>query len=231
MPDIIDVEKLAATYFADVSSKLRQLNKSSSENIVPTLAIVRTGKVKYEDIALVDHLEQAKEFGFDIRLITLNGTSHNDVENVIEELSDDYSIDGIVLQVGMEETKNMQEIFENITPCKDVAGVTSANVANVLEGKSTNSVLPCVPSSCMQIIHQFTGNPSYLKGKRALVLMKCKTFGNQMAALLVQNQCITTIYQPSTDDVQEMCGQADVLIVNVQNANFIKGHGFYVFLL
>lgn len=61
---------------------------------------IQIGTLRNQDAALVSHLERARKHGFDVRLISAgNSSSQTEIENKIDQLCEDYKIDGILLQV------------------------------------------------------------------------------------------------------------------------------------
>jgi methylenetetrahydrofolate dehydrogenase (NADP+) / methenyltetrahydrofolate cyclohydrolase / formyltetrahydrofolate synthetase len=61
-----------------------------------------------------------------------------------------------------------------------------------------------------------------LQGKNAVVIGRSKLVGSPMANLLKLNDCTVTICHSKTNNLSDFCKTADILVVAIGKANFVK---------
>lgn len=69
----------------------------------------------------------------------------------------------------------------------------------------------------------FAGDMSYVAGKNVVVLGRSKIVGAPAAALFMWHHGTTTICHSKTEDIEEQCRRADILIVAIGKKHFVKG--------
>ena len=62
-----------------------------------------------------------------------------------------------------------------------------------------------------------------IKGKRAVVLGRSKIVGMPMFNVLIWNHATTTLCHSRTENIDDVCRQADILVVAIGKALFVKG--------
>ena len=62
-----------------------------------------------------------------------------------------------------------------------------------------------------------------IKGKRAVVLGRSKIVGMPMFNILIWNHATTTLCHSRTENIDEVCRQADILVVAIGKPLFVKG--------
>ncbi len=62
-----------------------------------------------------------------------------------------------------------------------------------------------------------------IKGKTAVVLGRSKIVGMPMFNLLIWNHATTTLCHSRTENIDEVCRQADILVVAIGKPLFVKG--------
>ena len=76
------------------------------------------------------------------------------------------------------------------------------------------------PKGCLELIKS-TGVT--INKKFAVVIGRSKLVGTPMANLLKWNNATVTICHSQTENLKEICKMADILVVAIGKANFIKG--------
>jgi methylenetetrahydrofolate dehydrogenase (NADP+) / methenyltetrahydrofolate cyclohydrolase len=135
----------------------------------------------------------------------------------IEELNNDPTIHGILVQMPLPKHIDPQKVIETISPLKDVDGFHVQSAGALMVGRP--GFLPCTPYGCMKLIETTGLN---LKGKNAVVIGRSNTVGKPMAMLLLQANATVTICHSNTADIGQYTRQADVVVAAVGRRNVLR---------
>ena len=107
-----------------------------------------------------------------------------------------------------------------IDPAKDVDGFHPVNVGSLWTGLSEQGFVPCTPAGIIELLHRTGIEPT---GLNAVVIGRSNIVGKPMAALLLQSNATVTICHSRTRGLREYCRDADILVVAIGRARFVKG--------
>lgn len=140
----------------------------------------------------------------------------------IERLNKDPLIDGILVQLPLPAHINPQTITKHIIPEKDVDGLHPLNIGKLLLGE-TDGFFPCTPLGIKVLLERYG---IVTQGKHVVVVGRSNIVGKPIAAMLIQNRGIgnatVTIAHQRTENLTQICQQADILIVAIGKPQFIK---------
>ena len=136
--------------------------------------------------------------------------------NLVHKLNEKQDIDGILVQSPLPKGLDEQLVIENINPAKDVDAFHPVNVGRIMIGDY--SFLPCTPAGVIELIHS-TGVS--IKGKRCVVIGRSNIVGKPMSMLLLHEHGTVTICHSRTENLAEVCSQADILVAAVGKAKFV----------
>ena len=111
---------------------------------------------------------------------------------------------------------NILDIFNRISPDKDVDGFNFVNVGKLSQGM--DGFVPCTPLGILHIFEEYGIN---LEGKNCVVIGRSNIVGRPMAQLLINENATVTVCHSKTKNLSEITKKADVLIVVVGRANFV----------
>ena len=136
-------------------------------------------------------------------------------------MNSDSSINGIIVQLPLdcEHQIRSDNITNAVDPLKDVDGLHYVNAGKLALGQLSDAFIPCTPKGCMKLIESTNVN---LPGKNAVVIGRSNLVGSPMANLLKNNDCTVTICHSKTVNLPEICKLADILVVAIGKANFVK---------
>ena len=143
--------------------------------------------------------------------------SQTQLNALLDELGENKGVHGILLQLPLPKGLNAEEAARHIPVEKDVDGFSAENLGKLLQGKA--KIAACTPSGVMQILQ---AEGVCLKGKHAVVLGRSETVGKPMAMLLLNADATVTVCHSKTENLTEICKQADILISAVGIAKFVK---------
>ena len=136
----------------------------------------------------------------------------------IVRLNDDWTVDGILVQLPLPAHIDTGKVFAAVDPDKDVDGFHPLNVGALANGRP--GLVPCTPAGVMKLLRH-TGVA--LSGARALVLGRSAIVGRPMAALLLAADATVTIAHSRTRDLLAECRRADILIAAVGRPEMVRG--------
>jgi len=140
----------------------------------------------------------------------------------IEELNQDASIHGILVQLPLPAHINSQKVIEAISPAKDVDGFHIASAGALMTGMP--GFWPCTPYGCMKMLESIDFD---LKGKHAVVIGRSNIVGKPMALMLLQQNATVTICHSHTQNLKTLTLQADLIVAavgvrNILTADMVK---------
>ena len=145
-------------------------------------------------------------------------TSQDELLNLISQLNEDDSIDGILVQLPLPAQIDDRAIIERIDPNKDVDGFHPYNMGRLVQRAPT--LRPCTPYGAMTLL-QSTGVA--LQGKNAVVVGASNIVGRPMALELLLAGCTVTITHSATRDLARHVREAEILVVAVGKPRMIQG--------
>lgn len=144
----------------------------------------------------------------------------DDVAQTINEFNHDPNIHGVLLQLPLPQHLSdvQEELVQMITPEKDVDGLTTLNAGKLFLGHD-NGMVACTPQGALHLIKTVEEN---IAGKHAVVIGRSNLFGKPMAQLLLQENCTVTTAHSKTENLNNICAQADILISAAGQPKMVK---------
>ena len=214
---LIDGKKEAA----ELREKLKQevIELKSKFNKVPGLTVILIGELAPSKIYVKNKEKSANEVGLKSEVIRYPETvDEKTVLNKIEELNNDESVSGILVQLPLPKHIDKQKVIEKILPSKDVDGFHPMNVGNLSSGYESS--VPCTPLGCYLLIKKIEPN---LNGKKAVVVGRSNLNGKPMTQLLLKENCTVTITHSKTKDLKSECLKGDIIVAAVGIPELVKG--------
>ena len=213
---IIDGKKQAEIIRNEIKKEISDLKKKSGKS--PSLTVILIGDFAPSLIYVKNKEKSAREVGINSEIIRYTkNVSEKDILEKIEELNKNDKISGILVQLPLPSQISKEKIINAINPSKDVDGFNPINVGNLSSGY--DSIVPCTPLGCLLLIKKIEPN---LAGKHAVIIGRSNLNGKPMAQLLLKENCTVTIVHSKTNDLQNECLKADILVAAVGVPNLIK---------
>ena len=214
---IIDGKAFAANLREIIGAEVDRIK--SSHALIPGLAVVLVGNDPASAVYVRNKGEQTREAGMNSYEHRLPAdTSEEDVLALVENLNNDSTVHGILVQLPLPHQIDEQKVLATINPDKDVDGFHVTNVGRLWTGGE--ALVPCTPYGCLLMLKDRLGD---LSGKRAIIVGRSNIVGKPMAALLLAESCTVTIAHSRTQDLPERCREADILVAAVGRAEMVKG--------
>lgn len=211
---IIDGKALAAQVKAEAAAETERLK---AQGVTPCLAVILVGEDPASQVYVRGKVRDCAECGIESRELRLPAeTSQPELLARIAELAADETVHGILVQLPLPAHLDETTVINAIPPEKDVDGFSPVNVGRMQTGQEC--YLPCTPAGCLRMI-QSTGVD--LCGKQAVVIGRSNIVGKPAALLLLQQNATVTICHSRTQNLAQICAQADVLVAAVGRAGFV----------
>ena len=185
----------------------------------PGLAVILVGADPASQVYVASKRKSCTEIGITSKSYDLpETTTEQALLELIEELNQDNTVDGILVQLPLPKHIDSTKVIEKISPEKDVDGFHPYNVGRLCQRIPT--LRACTPYGVMKLL-ETTGISFY--GKHAVIVGASNIVGRPMALELLLAGCTATVTHRFTEDLASHIRQADILVVAVGKPKFIKG--------
>ncbi|MBU8684215.1 bifunctional methylenetetrahydrofolate dehydrogenase/methenyltetrahydrofolate cyclohydrolase FolD [Bacillus haynesii] len=212
---IIDGKETAKEKRGQLAKEVEELKK---QGVTPGLAVILIG----DDPASLSYVrgkkKAAEAMGIRFQLDHFDASfSEQELLEVIDQYNQNDDFHGILVQLPLPDHISEQAVIERISPDKDVDGFHPLNVGKMLLGEDT--FLPCTPAGIVELLKKTEID---LSGKEVVVVGRSNIVGKPVGQLLLNENATVTYCHSRTADITAHTKKADILIVAVGKANFIK---------
>jgi methylenetetrahydrofolate dehydrogenase (NADP+)/methenyltetrahydrofolate cyclohydrolase len=185
----------------------------------PGLAVVLIGDNPASHTYVKNKVTACKNVGIESFLLQYDkDTDEKTVVDIVQKLNADPLVDGILVQLPLPKHLPTQEILALIDPTKDVDGLTAINLGRLARGD--DGLFPCTPLGIMRLLAYYKVP---IKGKKIVVLGRSHLVGKPVALMLLSQDATVTICHSKTDNLPDVCRQADVLVAACGQPEMVKG--------
>lgn len=214
--EIINGKAIAEKIKQSVRNEIKT-NLIDKGEVAPTLACVIVEGNKASEVYVASKQKICQECGINSKVVRLpENISQNELDLVLKNLNQDNSVSGILLQLPLPNGLDSVDATNKILPSKDVDCLTFENLGALFSSRKI--IAPCTASGIMEILkHQGV----QIAGKHAVVVGRSLLVGKSVASLLEQENATVTICHSKTQNIKEITGTADILVVAVGKPKFI----------
>jgi methylenetetrahydrofolate dehydrogenase (NADP+)/methenyltetrahydrofolate cyclohydrolase len=163
--------------------------------VVPKLAIIQTK----DDPIINTYVRLKNNYGADIQVeVDIKFIDQSEVRKVIDDLNNDDSVHGIIVQLPLGNTDETDEILNFVNPSKDVDALGRSSVFQ--------------PATPMAIMWLLAGYDVKLEGKKIVLVGHGKLVGAPLYKLLKQDGLDVEVVDRNTEKLEEVIKNADVII-------------------
>lgn len=214
---IIDGKSIAQTIRSEVAEKVKQ--RINAGKRAPGLAVILVGDNPASQIYVGSKRRACEEVGFVSRSYDLpDTTSEADLLNLIDQLNEDNTIDGILVQLPLPAGIDNVKVLERIHPDKDVDGFHPYNIGRLCQ--RAPKLRPCTPRGIVTLLERCN---IPMNGLNAVIIGASNIVGRPMSLELLLAGCTTTVTHRFTKDLRFHVEHADLVVVAVGKPNFIPG--------
>ena len=214
----IDGKQMAAELSAQIADETAALLRD--HGLIPGLAVVIVGEDPASQLYARNKKRTAEACGFHSVQHTLEADAPQAaVLGLIDELNNDDSIHGILVQLPLPSHLDEQVVTQALSPSKDVDGFHFINIGKLTSGNTADALVPCTPAGCMLMIESQLG--ADLSGRNAVIIGRSNIVGKPMASLLLQANATVTITHSRTKDLPAVVRAADIVVAAVGRPNMV----------
>ncbi|MCT4655177.1 MAG: bifunctional methylenetetrahydrofolate dehydrogenase/methenyltetrahydrofolate cyclohydrolase [Cohaesibacter sp.] len=214
---IIDGVALAAQIDEEVTAVVSQLEEKSGKR--PHLAVVVVGEDPASQIYVANKVRRCKKVGIDSKELRYSADlSEAELLSIIDDLSNDDDIHGILLQLPLPKGMDTHKVIHAINPAKDVDGFHPLNFGRFMAGLD-HALAPCTPQGCLRLLRMVVDD---FEGKDATVIGCSNIVGKPMAELLLQQGCSVTSVHHLSRDIEGKCRAADIIVAAAGSPHLVK---------
>ncbi|MGE7601275.1 bifunctional methylenetetrahydrofolate dehydrogenase/methenyltetrahydrofolate cyclohydrolase FolD [Peribacillus sp. NPDC097675] len=205
---IINGKEIAEAVRQEISKEVQQLRE---KNVVPGLAVILVGDNQASQTYVRNKQKACEDLGMHSVLIKQPADlTQQDLIRNIEELNQDDSIHGILVQLPLPGHIQEKAIIEAISPEKDVDGFHPINIGRMMTGQ--DAFLPCTPYGIMIMLEHINYK---LEGKHVVIVGRSNIVGKPAGQLFLNANATVTYCHSKTNDLAYYTKQADVVVVAV----------------
>jgi methylenetetrahydrofolate dehydrogenase (NADP+)/methenyltetrahydrofolate cyclohydrolase len=214
---IINGKEIAVKIRSEIAAEITA--RKQKGHPAPGLAVILVGNDHASSIYVQNKRNACDEVGINSFYHPLPDTiDEKDLAVLINQLNNDPTIDGILLQLPLPKHINSDRILDLIHPEKDVDGFHPYNLGRLAQRRP--ALRPCTPYGVMKLLHSID---QVYKDRLAVIVGASNIVGRPMALELLLAGATITICHRFTKNLQEYVQQADILVSAVGKAHIIKG--------
>ena len=211
---IIDGKSVAASIRAECKARVAALNQ---QGVVPGLAVVLVGSDPASAVYVRNKIRACEEVGIrSVKRVFPADVGMDELLEAIRALSEDRSINGILVQLPLPKGLDTAAIVKAIPVEKDVDGFHLYNVGGLVVGGTVFP--PCTPYGVVKMLEH---EGIEIEGKNVVVVGASNIVGKPMALMLMQRDATVCICHAKTRDLAQFTLLADILVVAAGKPNLI----------
>lgn len=215
MTKIIDGKALALRVKEQLKEKVAKFSVDYGRQI--SLAVVLVGDNPASQVYVRNKITSTEQVGMkSLSFYLPESATEKEVAETVIGLANDNGVDGILVQLPLPKHIKESNILKLIPPHKDVDGFLAENIGKLALGQPTT--VACTPFGVLKML---MSEGIELSGKNAVVLGRSNIVGKPMAMLLLQENCTVTICHSKTQNIKEICRNADIIIAAIGKAKFV----------
>ena len=214
MAELINGKVISAAVKERIAKEVEELKQ---KGLTPGLAVIIVGSDPASQVYVGSKERTCIELGMYSEKYELpENTTEEELLSLVKKLNESDKIHGILCQLPLPRHLDEKAVIEAIDPKKDVDAFHTTNVGRIMIGDY--DFLPCTPAGIMEML-KFQGiDPA---GKHCVVIGRSNIVGKPMAMLMLHANATVTICHSKTQNLKEICREADILVAAVGRAKFV----------
>lgn len=218
--ELLDGRELAKTIRSELAAEVQSILAGGGR--APHLAAVLVGDDPASQVYVRNKVRSCEKVGFESTLVRRPAdTSEEELLRIVQDLNQDDSIDGFIVQLPLPGHINEERVTLAIDPSKDVDGFHPVNFGRMAQGLPC--YLPATPSGIMEMLRRYQ-IPT--EGKEVVVIGRSNIVGTPMSILLSRKatpgNATVTLCHSRTRNLAEHCRRADILVAAIGQAELVK---------
>ena len=186
-------------------------------NVIPNLAIIDATNNESSKIFIKQKINALKKLSLSYELYNANEADEKNLIELIKNLNENERVNGILVQLPLPPKFNTERIINQIDPLKDVDGLTSYNLGNLMHGNE--EIAACTPKAIIDILEC---NKIDVEAKEVTIVNNSIVVGKPLAMMLTRRFATVSICHVKTRNLEEYTKKSEILITATGVANLIK---------
>lgn len=220
--ELLDGKKISQQIKDEIKHTVSIRNKKGLK--IPHLAAVLVGNDGASLTYVGSKVRSCDQVGFKSSLIQFKDSiSEKYLLLKINELNNDDTLDGYIVQLPLPKHINEEKILLSIDPKKDVDGFHPTNFGRM--ALEMESFIPATPSGIMEMLKRYKLE---ISGKHCVVIGRSHIVGRPISILMSQKgepgNATVTLAHSRTNNLEQITRKADIIISALGIPNFLKGN-------
>ncbi len=219
--ELIDGKKLASEIREEIALEVNKMKEKGHKT--PHLAAVLVGEDPASQTYVRNKVRSCEKVGFESTLIRKEADiSQEELLAIIEQLNQDESIDGFIVQLPLPDHIDEEAVTLAIDPRKDVDGFHPVNFGRMAQG------MPCyIPATPFGIMQMLERTNIETQGKEVVVIGRSNIVGTPISILLSRKNKLgnatVTLCHSRTKNLKAHTLNADIIVAAIGRPNFVTG--------
>ena len=214
MAKIIDGKKISAEIKEELKTEVAAY---AAQGKKCALAVIQVGADPASSVYVRNKKKACAYIGIESLSYELpEETTEEELLALIQKLNDNPDVHGILCQLPLPKHICEDHVIQAIDPQKDVDGFHPQNVGALVVGKK--GFVSCTPAGIIQLLKR---SNIEIAGKHCVVIGRSNIVGKPMALLMLRENATVTICHSRTENLKEICKEADILIVAIGKPRYI----------
>lgn len=214
MAQIIDGKMISTMIKDECRNKAEALKEQGRE---VCLAVIQVGCDPASSVYVNNKKKACAYIGINSLSYELKEeTTQEELMKLINELNGRKDVNGILVQLPLPGHIDENAIIKAIDPKKDVDGFHPQSVGALCIGQP--GFVSCTPAGIIELLKR---SGVTICGKRCVIIGRSNIVGKPMALLMLRENATVTVAHSRTENLREVCRQADILIVAMGKPRYI----------
>jgi len=214
---ILDGKALSQTVRSELKERVDALR---AKGVIPRLDVL----VAIQDPSSIAYVNMKRKWaeaaGIEGESYEISdGTTQHELIAKIKELNSNPKVHGVLIQHPLPKHLDENEALMTLGSEKDVDGITPQSLGRLVA--DLDGFRCATPLGITKILDHYQ---IPCQGKRAVVIGRSVILGKPMALMLLQRNATVTIAHSKTQNLQELCQEADILVAAVGRAEMVRGN-------
>jgi len=217
---LLEGKKIAEKIKSEIQHQVEVCSQKA--DVTPALQAIQVGEDASSELYLKSQKRVAEEVGVIHETTILPQTAtEQDLIEEIKRFNQSPKVHGIIVQMPLPKSFQVDRVLETLHPDKDIEAVTTSNLGRLMINKA--GLAPCTACACLKLVEE-TNVDVY--GKEAVMIGSSKVVGMPAFLLLLGKKLTSMICHTGTfsaGTLESHVKRADVLVVSAGKPNLIPG--------
>jgi methylenetetrahydrofolate dehydrogenase (NADP+)/methenyltetrahydrofolate cyclohydrolase len=178
--------------------------------------IIKVGNNQASEVYVRNKIKFAHEIGINPILLELEeNISQNELEQEIEKINKDNTINGLFIQLPLPNHIDEEYVCDLVDPSKDVDGFTTTNLGKLILNEE--GLYPCTVEAIIDILNFYKIE---IEGKNITIIGRSNIVGKPLAIRLINKGATVTSCNSRTKNIKEHTKNADIVITAIGKAKY-----------